>query len=87
VVIVDCKQHKIKAISFNGFIAIHPNELWEVFKNYRKGYSLRDDLNFYFFNEDKKNGNYTLSFFLPSLKEFNIQESDEHLSNLTLSWG
>jgi ABC-type xylose transport system substrate-binding protein len=84
--IVDCKDNEIKAISFNGSIDINPKELFMMFENYREGYSIQDDLYFYFFNEDKQKGNYEISFFEPSHKQVNIYESEENISNLTLTW-
>ena len=85
VIIIDCKANSVQAISFNGTINISPKQLFEMFKNYREGYSIRDDLYFYFFNEDKKNGDYTLSFFDPLHKQVDIIENNEYLSNLTIS--
>ncbi|MBV4360368.1 hypothetical protein [Pinibacter aurantiacus] len=86
VIIIDCIKNIIKAISFNGSIDISPNELLEMFTNYREEYSSHDDLYFYLFNDDKKKGRYTLSFFEPSHKQVNVHQNDEWLSNLTLSW-
>lgn len=85
-IIIDCKAGKITAITFNGSIAINAKELFEMFKDYRERYSVRDDLYFYFLNESKENGSYTLSFFEPSHKHINAHESDEALTNITLSW-
>lgn len=85
-VIIDCKKNKIETVSFHGLIKICSKDLFEVYNNFREGYSMRDDLYFYFFNEDKKFGGYKLSFFEPSHKEVNIHESEKSLSNLTLSW-
>ena len=85
-VIIDCKKNKIEAVSFHGLIKISSKELFEMYKHYREGYSMRDDLYFYFFNEDKKFGDYRLSFYEPSHNQVNIHESEESLSNLTLSW-
>ena len=85
-IIIDCKKGKIKAISFNGFLGIKPKELFTMFGDYREGYSAKDDLYFYFFNENKKVGNFIVSLFEPSHKQINIHESNQALSNLTLSW-
>ncbi len=86
-VIVDCKKNKIETVSFHGLINISPKELFKIYKHCREGYSMRDDLYFYFFNEDKELGDYRLSFFNPIHNQVNIQENGESLSNLTLSWG
>jgi hypothetical protein len=85
-IVIDCKSDRIKAISFNGIIEISPKKLWEIYKTYREAYSIRDDLYFYFFNEDKKQGNYVLSFFEPTHRAVNISKNDEYLSNVMLSW-
>jgi hypothetical protein len=86
-VIIDCKEKKIRSISFNGYIDINPKELFLMYADYREGYSIRDNMYFYFFNEDRKKGNYTISFFEPSHKQVDIHKSDENLSNILLSWG
>lgn len=86
-IIIDCNKNKIEAVGFHGLIKISSKELFEMYKYYREGYSMRDDLYFYFFNEDKKFGDYRLSFFEPSHGQVNIHKSEESLSNLTLSWG
>lgn len=85
-VIVDCKNKRVISISFNGSLNITGNDIFKLFGNYRESYSIRDDLYFYFFHEDKKNFNYKISFFEPSHKPMNIQKSDELISNLILSW-
>ena len=86
VAVVDCTNNKIKNILFNGVIDINPQELVLVFGTFREGYSIYDDLYFYFFNEDRKNGNYVISFFDPFHNSINIQDSEESLSNIALSW-
>lgn len=84
--VIDCDSGKIKSIVFYGSLNIQAKEIFSLFKDYREHYSIYDDLYFYFFNEEKKSGNYILSFFDSSPKKNKIQESEEHLSNLMLSW-
>lgn len=85
-IIIDCKENKIEAVSFNGTIQISPKDLFEMYKHYRQGHSVRDDLYFYFFNEDKKLGDCRVSFFEPSNNQINVMEDVKSLSNLTLNW-
>ncbi|SFP79718.1 hypothetical protein [Parafilimonas terrae] len=85
-IVLGCEISRIKTITFYGNINVTPKELWNIFKKYREGYSIHDDLYFYFFNEDKESRNYILSFFDPSHKQVDIYNSNEHLSNITLTW-
>lgn len=85
-VIIDCKKNIIESVSFHGSIKISAKELIGMYRKFREGYSMRDDLYFYFFNEDKGFGDYKLSFYEPLHSQVNINESEESLSNLTLSW-
>jgi hypothetical protein len=85
-IVVGCVINKIQSITFYGDIDITPSELYSEFVNYRENYLLKDDFYFYIFNEDKKSGNYILSFFEPSHIQVNVAESHESLSNIILSW-
>lgn len=85
-VVIDCEANKIKAIAFYGSLNIKFKEIFDLFKTYREHYSIHDDLYFYFFNEEKILRNYIVSFFDPSSKKGKIQESNEQLSNLMLTW-
>ncbi|HEY4063617.1 MAG TPA: hypothetical protein VGM30_17035 [Puia sp.] len=85
-VIIDCVEGKIKSIAFYGSLNIQIKEIFNLFKNYREYYSVHDDLYFYIFNEEQRVGNYVLSFFDPSPKKNEIQDSNEYLFNLILSW-
>jgi hypothetical protein len=85
-VVIDCDSNKIRSIAFYGSLNIQAKEIINLFKYYREHYSIRDDLYFYFFNEEKKSKDYFLSFFVSSFERNKIQVSDERLSNVTLSW-
>ena len=85
-IVVDCNSNKIKSIAFYGVLNIQPKDIFSFYKHYRQHYSVRDDLYFYFFNEERALGNYFLSFFTRSPEENGIKYSHEPLSNLMLSW-
>ncbi|ULQ55429.1 hypothetical protein KJS94_12330 [Flavihumibacter rivuli] len=85
-IVFDCRENKIEAISFIGNIKISPKELFEKFKQYREAYSIRDDLYFYFFNENRQFGPVKISFFEPTHKQLQGSSETKYLANLTLSW-
>src|SRR4051812_45899538 len=58
-IVIGCNDNMITYITFYGLIDINPKELSLLFKDSRESYSIRDDLYFYFFNEDKLNDSYT----------------------------
>jgi hypothetical protein len=67
-------------------IEITAKDLYFLFGNYREAYSFKDDLYFYFFNENNKLGNFRLSFFDPSHNQVDIINNEFGLSNLILAW-
>ena len=85
-VVVDCIRNEVKSLSLNGNLNINPTELYQMFSNFREVFSVHDNLFFYFFNEDKKNGKCIVSFFEPSHKKINVVETVKNISNVTLSW-
>lgn len=86
VTVMDCKNDKIQSISFYGSISITPIALLEKYKQYREAYSARDDLYFYFFNEDKLIGDYRISFFDSPNNRISVNNNPTNLSNLTIDW-
>lgn len=85
-VVIDCRYNRIENITFYGSIDISPDQLFNIFKHYRESYSIKDDLYFYFFNEEKKQGDFILSFFDPSHNRVKVDEPGKNISNITLSW-
>jgi hypothetical protein len=83
--VIDCKEQKIKSITFYGKIEISRKELLEMFPTYRKAMSFRDNLYFYFFNEEKRERNYIVSFSEDPAYSYD-SNSRKGISNLTLSW-
>lgn len=85
-IIIDCRESKIEAISFHGNIKISPKDLYEMYKKYREAHAVKDNLYFYFFNENKEKGNYRISFFEPSNMQVQVMNDTNTLSNLTLTF-
>jgi hypothetical protein len=85
-VFIGCQNSKIASVTFYGAIEITPKQLLNIYNKPREAYSFRDDLYFYLFNEDRTSGNFILSFFDPSHKKIDVENTNEELSNLTVSW-
>lgn len=81
-VMIDCINDKVNAITLYGKLNISPSELLEKFKKYRETYSIRDELYFYFFNEDLIGEEYSFSFFKSDNSKIDFDVM--HLDNLTI---
>jgi hypothetical protein len=85
-IVIGSAHSKIYSITIYGSIEITPKDLYVLFGSYREAYSFKDDLYFYFFNENNKTSNFRLSFFDPSNNQVDIVNSEVSLSNLILAW-
>ncbi|WP_346320982.1 hypothetical protein [Chitinophaga sp. YIM B06452] len=85
-IVIDCEGEEIKSMTFSGSIDITFKEFSDKYGEYRETYSRYDDLYFYFFNEAKSYGDYTVSFYQPLRHQVNTSSDTNHITNLTLSW-
>jgi hypothetical protein len=85
-VVIGCNDDKISVVTFYGTIYITPEQVFNIYKTYKETYSYRDDLHFYFFNDNKGIENHKLSFFDPTHKKLIVEDNRDNLSNLTISW-
>lgn len=83
-IVVDFKNNKIASLYFQGNISVTPDELLQKFGQYREFFSVRDDLYFYFFNENRRLGNCQISFYEPSGTRIPIKENSNRLLNISI---
>lgn len=81
-VVIDCINENVHAITFYGKLDISPFGLVQKFRKYREDYSFRDELYFYFFNEDSIGGDFSLSFFKTDNSTIDFDVTN--LDNLTI---
>jgi hypothetical protein len=82
-IILECHDHKIKAISLNGDIDVTFRDIKEKYKKIEENYSAHDDMYFYSFKMIHNRKSYQISFFEPSNQKIDFY-SDTNLSNLNI---
>jgi len=85
-VVIDCMHDTIESITVYGTLNVTPRQLYLKYNNFRETYSVHDDLYFYFFNYDKNDAKYSISFFEPNHRKINVEQDNERLYNIQINW-
>lgn len=85
-IVIDSTNALINGIALYGKFEITPIDLLTYFETYRESYSFRDELYFYYFNENKFKGNYKLYYCDANRFNGSNETSHNDVENIIISW-